>query len=318
MVTVPSVRVGIVAWNCADSLASCLAALPAALGQLDAEVVVVDNASSDGSAEVADAVSGVQVVRNPSNLGYAKGMNIALDGSPADVLVALNPDTLPPPGSLARLVGQLLDRPEVGLVLPRLVHDDGSVQHSVHRFPSVGLAAVANLVPPGLLPVAVRDRLWLAGSVRDDRSGPVDWGIGAVHVLRASAAPSPPYAERWFMYVEDLDLCRSLHDRGWQVWFAADEAVRHVGNVSGRQAFGGVVASRWWNETYDWFGRRHGVTRCRVYALCNALGTAGRGLVARVLGQRGRARVAARLSRQHLAVALQGPPAPLPPPAPST
>ena len=297
------VRVGVVAFECADALRDCLAALPAALEGLDAEVVVVDNASTDGSADVAEA-AGATVVRADRNEGYARGMNRALAGTDAPVLVALNPDTVPPPGSLARLVAELEGRPDVALVAPRLVHPDGRVQHSVHRFPSLGLALVANLVPATWVPRRVRDRLWLPGAVRPDRSGPCPWATGAVHVLRAAALPDPPYRERWFMYVEDVDLCARLAEAGWGRWFAADVAVVHVGGVSGQVAFGGRAAHRWWSETYEWYGGRHGGMALRAYAAVNALGMVLRG--------------AWGLARRHVAVVVRGRPAPLPPPAEGT
>lgn len=308
------VRVGIVAWNCAAVLRDCLAALPAALDGLDAEVVVVDNASTDGSADVAAGVPGVTVLRSPRNDGYARGMNRALAGASAPVLVALNPDTVPPPGSLARLVAELDARPDVALVAPRLVHPDGSVQHSVHRFPSLRLAMVANLVPAALVPPRVRDRLWLAGSVRPDRTGRIDWAIGAVHVLRAAALPDPPYRERWFMYVEDVDLCARLADAGWGRWFAAEVTVTHVGGVSGDRAFGGRAAHRWWSETYEWYGGRHGDAAVRAYAAVNMLGMAVRAVGALLTGAPRRARAVLALARRHAAVVAHGRPVPLPPP----
>ena len=159
---------------------------------------------------------------------------------------------------------------------------------------------MANLVPPALLPAGVRDRLWLAGAVRPDRVGPVDWAMGAVHVLRAAALPDPPYRERWFVYVEDVDLCARLADAGWVRWFAADVAVVHVGGVTGEVVFGGGVAGRWWSETYEWYGGQHGELALRAYAAVNALGMALRG--------------AWGLARAHAAVVVRGRPAPLPPP----
>ena len=146
------VRVGIVAWNTADLLDSCLSSLPAALSGLDAEVVVVDNHSSDSSARVAEQHCGVQVIRNSTNLGYARAMNQALSADPAvgkaeEVLVALNPDTVTPPGSLSLLVERLLAQRDVGLIVPRLTYPNGSLQHSVYRFPSVAVSAAAGLLP---------------------------------------------------------------------------------------------------------------------------------------------------------------------------
>src|SRR5690606_3049727 len=99
-----------------------------------------DNDSGDDSAEVAGRVAGVEVIRNTDNVGYARGMNQALAGSDAPVLIALNPDTEPAPGSLEALIDHLLAHPRVGLVVPRLTHLDGRLQHSVYRFPSVPLA----------------------------------------------------------------------------------------------------------------------------------------------------------------------------------
>jgi GT2 family glycosyltransferase len=129
------VRVGIVSWNTAALLDRCLAALPAATNGLNAEVVLVDNASSDHSVEVARRHAGVTVVANEENVGYARGMNQALTHdagpTPPEVLIALNPDTVPPPGSLTRLVEDLLGQPEVGLIVPQLLNPDGTLQHSV-------------------------------------------------------------------------------------------------------------------------------------------------------------------------------------------
>src|SRR3954447_47854 len=103
------VRVGIVSWNTGECLGQCLDALPAALEGVDAEIVVVDNASSDDSADVAAARPWVRVVRNDVNLGYAKAMNQALGGTEAEFLLAVNPDTVCPPGSLSALVHFLHD-----------------------------------------------------------------------------------------------------------------------------------------------------------------------------------------------------------------
>ena len=103
------VRVGIVSWNTAEWLDRCLSALPAALGELEAEVVVVDNASSDGSADRAAAFGWADVRRSDDNVGYSRAMNVALADTDAPTLLALNPDTEPPPRSLERLVA-LLDR----------------------------------------------------------------------------------------------------------------------------------------------------------------------------------------------------------------
>lgn len=268
------VRVGIVSWNTASLLDECLRALPEALGSLDAEVVVVDNASSDSSAEVADA-HGVTVVRNGENVGYSRAMNQALGATDAEVLIALNPDTVPGPGSLERLVRSLLDGPaDVGLVVPALVNPDGTRQHSVRRFPSIRVYAVVWFVPYFLHRGSLARRFWLEGRAPHDRECDIDWAIGAVHVIRSEALEGrPPYDERWFMYVEDLDFCWSLKQRGWRRRLVASVEIVHVGNAAGAQAWGRHRFRRFMRPSYLWYGARRGTVGMRAWAGLNVIGT---------------------------------------------
>lgn len=268
------VRIGIVSWNTAELLGRCLDSLPAATSGLDAEVVVVDNDSADDSVSVAEQRPGVRVIRNAENVGYAKAMNQALlDGGSLgdrDVLIALNPDTESPPGSLAALTERLLADPAAGLVAPRLVFPDGTLQHSVYRFPSPAVTASLGLVPRRVLMRGLGARMWLEGYAPHDKAGFVDWAIGAVHVIRTEAlAGELPYDERWFMYVEDLDLCWRLHERGWRCRFEPDVEVIHIGNAAGSQAWGAARSNRWWRATYDWYRLRHGNRSNRAWAAIN-------------------------------------------------
>ncbi|MGI8663286.1 MAG: glycosyltransferase [Acidimicrobiales bacterium] len=269
------IRVGIVSWNTAELLDRCLAALPAALGDLDAEVVVVDNASSDASAAVARGHDNVTVVANAANEGYARAMNQALAATDAPVLIALNPDTEPPPGSLAELARRLLGNPRAGLVVPRLVNVDGSPQPSAQRFPSLGLAVVSGFLPLPWQRGRLGRRWWLPPAPQPERTVAVDWAIGAVHVIRAEAtAGRDPYSERWFMYVEDLELCWRLHQQEWAVVLEAAVAIPHVGNASGAQAWGWTRARRYWAATYDFDSQARSRAHARAWAAVNLAATA--------------------------------------------
>jgi GT2 family glycosyltransferase len=269
------VRVGIVSWNTAGLLDRCLAALPAALGALDASVVVVDNASTDATESVVAAHRFAEFRANHSNLGYARAMNQALSGNDSEVLIALNPDTEPPPGSLEALAHRLMDQADVGLVAPRLVNTDGSLQHSAYTFPSLHQAAAVSLLPRRLQAGWVGRRLWLEGHADHLTSADIDWCIGAVHVIRAEAvAGEQPYSERWFMYVEDLELCWRLHKRGWRRRLEADIQVPHVGSASADQAWDLTPPERWTPASYDWFARAYGPGRMRLWAGINAAGVA--------------------------------------------
>ena len=230
------VRVGIVSWNTAALLNQCLLALPAALAGTDAEVVVVDNDSADASGDVAAPYPGVRVIRNRTNVGYAKAMNQALAGAGSQVLIALNPDTAPPPGSLATLVERLLADPGVGLVAPRLVNPDGTDQYTARCFPGPAGAAAACFVPKRWQGGRIGRRFRLEAAAGPKQPTDIDWAIGAVHVIRAAALHGrPPYDERWFMYVEDVELCWWLAQRGWRRRIEADVTVPHVGNAAGDQ-----------------------------------------------------------------------------------
>lgn len=270
----PVVRVGIVSWNTAEMLDACLRALPAALAGIDAEVVVVDNGSSDDSVAVARR-RGVTVVANPDNRGYAVAMNQALAGR-TPVLLALNPDTVPPPGSLARLTRILLDGPpDVGLVVPRLLNPDGTEQHSVRTFGSPLAAAAAWFLPRRVLRRGLGPRFWLDGLAPHERAQDIDWAIGAVHVIRSSAlAGRPaPYDTRWFMYVEDVEICWELRARGWRCRLEPSVEVVHHGNAAGAKRWGSTRTRIYMEATYDWYARDRGQMQARAWALVNVVGS---------------------------------------------
>ena len=313
------VRVGIVSWNTAAELDRCLASLPAALQGLDAEVVVVDNASGDGSAEAAERHPGVRVVRSSGNVGYARAMNVALSGTGAPALAAVNPDTVLPAGALATLVDRLLARPGVGLVAPRLVNLDGGTQHSAYRFPSPAVA-LATALPVRAQGGRLGRHLGLEAA-GPPPVGDVDWLVGAVHVIRAAAlGGGPPYDERWFMYGEDIELCWRLARHGWRRRYEADVVVRHEGNVAGAKAWGGRRTERWLPITYDWYARDRGRFAARRWAAANAAACT---VVAARLAATGRRREAVplvRLAGVHGRAVARIPvpdPSPPPPPAPA-
>ncbi len=292
-------RVGVVSWNTAALLDRCLAALPAAVEGVDTEVVVVDNASDDDSVAVARR-HGVTVVANDENLGYAKGMNQALGGSDATYLLALNPDTEPRPGSLAHLVAVLDREPGVALVAPRLLEADGRLQHSVYPFPSLRVAAALAL--PARFHRRLGRRLWLEGHAPHDAAADVDWAIGAVHAIRRDALDDPdhPYSERWFMYVEDLDLCWRLSRAGWRIRFEPASEVPHVGNAAGEQAWGTARTARWMAATYDWCRTVHGPAWTAAWGGLAVATLGTRAGIARLRGRRGEAAASAELARINL------------------
>lgn len=271
----PLVRIGIVTWNSESFIAACLDALPAALGRFGprAEVVVVDNASDDQSASLAEQY-GATVVRFSVNAGYARAMNEALGGTTASMLVALNPDTVASPGSLETLLTHLEQEDDVAIAAPRLVYPGGRTQYSAHRFPSVAVAAITGFVPLRLRRGWLGNRWLLEGfcDARHHRVSDVDWMIGAVHVMRRSIVGDRPYDERFFMYVEDLALCHAIRARGTRAILDGTVTVEHIGNASGAIAFGARRETRWLDAMYAWYQHEHGRARTKLWAATNAGG----------------------------------------------
>jgi GT2 family glycosyltransferase len=310
-----------VSWNTGALLERCLAALPAALDGMAAEIVVVDNASADDSVAVARRHAGVVVVANDDNRGYAKGMNQALANSDAPVLIALNPDTEPPPGSLAHLVRRVIAEPSIGVLVPRLANTDGATQHTVYRFPSLRVAAAVSLLPAVTHRGAIGRRFWLEGFADHDAPADIDWAIGAVHCIRAAALDGqPPYTEKWFMYVEDLELCWRLGHAGWRIVFDPSVTIPHVANAAGAQAWGSERTARWLDATYEWYADEHGSPAARAWAAVNTIGVAAKLGVNKALLRAGGRRSAqhasmVRLFREllplHARKLMRGPNAPL-------
>lgn len=248
-------------------------------------MVVVDNASLDGSGDVAAASAHARAIRNSANVGYAKAMNQALAGSEAEVLIALNPDTQPPPGSLATLVDRLLSDPGVALVAPMPVSVDGSPQWrpaASHRSVSGSRTASSRGVGRG---GTFGCHFGLEHADQPVAPTDIDWAIGAAHVIRAQALDGrTPYDERWFMYVEDIELCWWLARRGWRRRVEADIAVPHVGNASGAQAWGDDYMVRCLDAIYDWYERDRSRVGVRGWAMLNTIRIAtpiGVGIVSR-------------------------------------
>lgn len=226
-------RIVIVSWNVADLLERCLASLPGACAGLDWECVVVDNASSDGSAGIADGVGArlglpLRVVRSGSNLGFAKACNLGAAGSEARYVLFLNPDTESPPGSLAKLVALADERPRAGILGPKLVYPDGRTQASVRRFPSFWDQAAIVLKLSHFLPRLPVLKRYLGADIDLDAEQPVDQVMGACFLVRKELIDQKlGYDERYFIWMEEVDFCRTAKEKGWEVRYLPQVSVIH-------------------------------------------------------------------------------------------
>ncbi len=237
----PQVSFIILSWNVRDLLRNCLAALEAGPSHDEAEpaagtreIIVVDSASGDGSAQmVRDGFPAVQLIASVDNLGYSRGNNLGLAAARGDFLFVLNPDTQPRPGAVAALLRYLSSHPGVGLVGPRLLNPDGSVQPSRRRWPTAGTAFFESTWLQPYAPRRLLDRFY-ASDLPDDRPTPVDWLTGAALFLRRAVYQQVGgLDEGFFMYSEELDWQRRIHAAGWEIhWVPAAQVVHYEGKSS--------------------------------------------------------------------------------------
>ncbi|MCU1428894.1 MAG: putative glycosyltransferase [Actinomycetia bacterium] len=199
----------------------------------DVELVVVDNGSTDDSiANLARDLPDVRVVHAPGNVGYARGANLGIAATRAPVVAVLNSDTEVEPGTAAALLGRFDSDPQLGAVGPRVRNPDGTDYPSARSIPSLVDAAGHSAL--GLFRPRNRfTRRYRQLDADPDTSRSVDWLSGAAMWLRRAALDDiGGWDERYFMYMEDLDLCWRLRRAGWAVVYEPAGAVLHVQGVS--------------------------------------------------------------------------------------
>jgi len=193
------------------------------------EVVVVDNGSSDGSAAaVARSLPAVKVLYPGANLGYARAANLGIAATHAPVVAVCNPDLEVEDGAAGALVPRLAAEVDLGAVGPLIRNTDGTIYPSARSDPRV-----RDAVGHGLLGFVWRTnpftRRYRQLDADPSRPRDVDWVSGAAVWLRRDALDTVGgWDERYFMYVEDVDLCWQLRRRGWRVGYEPGAVVTHV------------------------------------------------------------------------------------------
>jgi N-acetylglucosaminyl-diphospho-decaprenol L-rhamnosyltransferase len=230
--------VAIVSFRSRELLRSCLSSLRAHPPSCPMEVVVVDNASGDGTAEMVRAdFPEVELIASPVNLGFAAATNLAARRGRHPYLLALNPDTAVTEGALDAVLETLAEHPEAAVAGARLLRPDGSLDHASKRSFPTPLSALGHFTGAARLPGApARVSAYTAPEIQ---AGPVEAVNGAFMLMRRSAFESVGgFDEGYWMYMEDLDLCYALAQRGWRTWYEPRATVVHVkgGTTGGRRS----------------------------------------------------------------------------------
>jgi GT2 family glycosyltransferase len=234
----PTLSIVIVSFNCRELLLGCLESLRKEAHHLTCEVIVVDNASNDGTVEaIRERHPEVQLLRSPHNRGFAWASNRGLEHASGNHLLLLNPDTVVPPHALARAVRALEERPRVGMLGCKLVLPDGSLDKACKRgFPTPLSSLYYFTGVTRLAPRSPRFAQYTAGHVDEDETAVVEAVNGAFMLVRREAVDAVGLLdERYWMYMEDLDWCYRFSQRGWSVLYWPEVEVVHVkGGSSGR------------------------------------------------------------------------------------
>jgi len=219
----------IVSYNTREFISPCLNSIRKHLDGLPYEIIVVDNHSVDGTSRlIHENFPDVPLIENGKNLGFARAVNEGYKKAGGKYLLILNPDVEILPGSIEKMIHFLEGHPEIGLLLPKLVNPDGSLQFSCRTFYDFLILFFRR---PPLVKVfpnhrIIRKHLMMDWDHREPRE--VDWGLGACMFLRRDALGNQEiFDERFFLYFEDVDLCLRLKKEGWKVVYYPEAVMIH-------------------------------------------------------------------------------------------
>lgn len=252
-----------------NSRALLLACLESLAGT-QAEIVVLDNASEDGSAEaVRERFPGVRVIAAKRRAGFGANHNTVIGATSGRYVYVLNEDTTSHDWGLERIVGYLDAHPRVAALGPRLVYPDGRLQDSAWRFPTPLVSVLA-------LPTLGRLGITQSGG---DEPRAVDWVMGAALVLRREAlADAGVFDEEFFLYSEEVDLQARLHRAGWQVHYFPQVTVVHH-----ESQFSAEIPERrineMWRSRHRYWRKHHSEAGARVAAIATGAQYAARALL---------------------------------------
>ncbi len=253
-------------WNVRDLLDRCLASLRSDRCAL--EIIVVDNASHDGSVAMVRAkYPQVTVIANAENRGFTGGNNQGIEASHGRHVMVLNPDTEVLGNALDRLAAYLDEHPDIGAIGPQLLNPDQSIQSSRRRFPTLMAAFFESTWLQGIAP-----RRMLAHYYMDDvpatTTHEVDWLNGACTVFRREVLDRVGVydAQNFFMYSEELDLCRRVKEAGWKIVYLPEARVVHYVGKSSDQA---LAARHIYFQTskVHYFRKWHGTAQANLLRL---------------------------------------------------
>jgi GT2 family glycosyltransferase len=220
----------ICSWNTESDLRACLASLERVRDEVSFEVIVVDNNSEDGSPDMVEReFPWVRQFRQGYNLGFCKGHNFALKHRRGNHAFVLNSDTIVHSGALQTLLEFADANPNAGIIGPKLLNSDGSLQLSCRRFPNPIAAIFRNTVIGRLFPNNRFSRDYLMEDFDHSKTSEVDWVSGAAFLVRSDVIEKVgTFDEQYFMFCEDIDWCFRTWKAGYRVVYLPSSVITHA------------------------------------------------------------------------------------------
>ena len=228
----------VVSWNAKAFLLKCIDSLQRQSLPESPEIIVVDNASADGSAQaVKDSYPRVKLIVNDGNYGFAKANNIGIRVSAGDYLFLVNSDVVVSDRCFAKCIQHMESHPEIGMLGPRIVGTDGKVQRSCMSYPTLWNTLCRAFALDSLFPRSKLFGSQLLTYWNHDDTRAVEVVNGCFWLLRRSALDQVGLLdERFFIYGEDIDWCKRFNENGWKVVFFAEAEALHYGGASSANA----------------------------------------------------------------------------------
>ncbi len=256
------IRIIIISWNNGVTLQNCLESIKKADPALLLSVVLVDNHSTDGSISfVRKSFPEISIIENSENLGFAKAVNQGLRKTNANYILLLNPDAQIFPDTISRLIEFMEKKPEVGIVGPKVLAPDQTLELSFGMFPTLWAEYIQRKryyqlerKEPGVLK-------WLEKQTKIPRD--VDWVSGVCLVTRREVIEKIGVLDdHFFMYFEDIDFCYRAKDAGWRVCYVPSPQILHDRGTSMRQNFAGIKAE--YRESQTYYYQKYGTLWSRM------------------------------------------------------
>lgn len=264
----------IVSWNVSDLLRACLETVMAGSlvldegrsGGIKAEIIVVDSASEDDTLAMLKDFPQVVVDAQGENIGFTRGNNQGFVRARGRYLLMLNPDTEVMGDAIAQMVAYMDAHPDVGIVGPRTLNSDGSIQSTRRRFHTRWTAFFESTWLEGYAPRHVLDEFYVK-DIEDDAIADVDWVQGSALMARREVYEQVGgLDEGYIMYAEEMDWCKRAKDAGWRVVYWGVGSIVHHGGKSTEQA-GAFKHIHFQTSKVRYFRKYHGVLFSEILRL---------------------------------------------------